>query len=472
MGELTINPSHAGRLVQEQRRFFKSGITRDISFRRERLLEMKDMIRRHQDEILEAAHKDLGKPPFEMFASENAFILSEIDYAEKNLDCWTSPRRVKTPNAYFGARSLVYPEPYGVTLIIAPWNYPFVLLLSPLVGSIAAGNCAVVKPSEISAHSSRIIARMISETFEPQHVAALEGGVEVSESLLEEKFDYIFFTGSGAVGKVVMRAAAEHLTPVTLELGGKSPCIVDSDIRVKYTANRIVFGKFWNAGQTCIAPDYLLVDRSIKPLLLEEVRRHIRSFYGEDPSRSRDYARIVNDNHFQRLAQLLGEGNILIGGDTDRENLYIAPTVIDDLSFDAPIMREEIFGPILPVFAYDDLDEALAIVNSRPKPLSLYFFSLDRTKQEKVLRETSSGGVTINSALLHHSTQTLPFGGVGESGMGAYHGRSTFDTFTHYRGVLDQRIPLDFVLRPPYPGSRIVNAALQRLLVVGRRCRT
>jgi aldehyde dehydrogenase (NAD+) len=460
-----------GSLVEGQKQFFKSGGTREISFRLTQLWKMKDMLLENQERIIQAVVDDLGKPRFEMYASEIAFMLNEIDHASKNLACWSKPRRVKTPPIYIGARGYVYAEPYGVSLIIAPWNYPFLLLLSPLVGSIAAGNCAVVKPSEISPHSSAVIARMIAETFEPSYIAAVEGGIEVSRPLLEERFDYIFFTGSTAVGKAVMQAAANHLTPLTLELGGKSPCVVDSEAHIGIAANRIVWGKFWNAGQTCIAPDYLLVQRDIKPQLLEAIAKNIRSFYGKNPAHSHYYARIINEHHFHRLSRLLGEGDIIIGGDTNMADLFISPTVIDNLSLEAPVMQEEIFGPILPVFAYDELDEAIAMVNSRPKPLSLYFFSLDSAKQEKILREVPCGGVTINSTLLHHSTQTLPFGGVGDSGMSAYHGKATFDTFTHYKGVLNQRIPADVVMRPPYPRSALLNGALQRFLMVGRRCR-
>jgi len=459
------------RLVEEQRAFFDSGATRSLSFRRGRLERLRDVIRANREEMARAAWEDLRKPPFETFASETAMLLAEIDYALKNLTCWASPARVPGPPIFPGAESLVVPEPYGVALIMAPWNYPFVLLLAPLVGAMAAGNCAVLKPSELSPRSSGLIARMLGEAFDPGYIAVVEGGMEVNEPLLRERFDYIFFTGGAAVGRLVMKAAAEHLTPVTLELGGKTPCIVESDARLRRAARRIAFGKWLNAGQTCIAPDYVLVQREAKERLLQEIGASIRSFYGRDPKRSRHYARIINARHFQRLTGLMEDGHVLMGGATDTSDLYIAPTVIDEPGWDTPVMTEEIFGPILPVLSYRDLDEAIARVNARPKPLALYFFSRDRDKQRRIIDETSSGGICINITLLHESTQTLPFGGVGESGMGAYHGRASFDTFTHRKAVFNQRLPLDAALRPPYAENRVLKAVMQRLLLSGRRCR-
>jgi aldehyde dehydrogenase (NAD+) len=459
------------KLVQEQRSYFRTGVTREKSFRRQQLEKLRGMIRENQEKITRAAAEDMRKPPFEMFASEIAFLLAEVDFALKKLDCWTSPVRVPGPLAFMGAECRIHPEPYGVALIISPWNYPFMLLFAPLIGAMAAGNCAVLKPSEISSHSSHTIAELIRETFDPRCITAIEGGMEVNEPLMEQEFDYIFFTGSPTVGKEVMNAAAKYLTPVTLELGGKSPCIVDEYPRLRYAARRIAFGKWLNAGQTCIAPDYLLVQRDVKPLLLEELSKAIHSFYGSDPQRSRNYARIVNSRHFERLSRLLEDGNIVAGGQKDAADLYIAPTIIDEPGWEAQVMSEEIFGPILPVLAYRELDEAINWVNSRPKPLALYFFSTDREKQRRILRETSAGGVCINTTMLQESTQTLPFGGVGNSGMGAYHGKTGFDTFTHYKGVLDQRLPLDMVLRPPYPDSKTLNRVLQRLLLSGRKCR-
>lgn len=460
-----------GGLVQGQREFFASGATRDIVFRRAQLEKLKRLLKSNQSRIEEAVARDLHRHPFEAFISESAFLLSEIDYALGHLDCWAQPQEVPSPRVFLGAESRICPEPYGVALIIAPWNYPFNLLLTPLVGAMAAGNCAVLKPSEASPHSSAVIASMIAGEFDPGYVAVVEGGMEVNVPLLKERYDYIFFTGGAAVGRAVMEAAARHLTPVTLELGGKSPCIVDRDVRVGYTARRIAFGKFLNAGQTCVAPDYLLVQREVKRPLLEAIRRAVRSFYGDDPRTSRHFARVINQRHFDRLERLMDEGEIVMGGERDRSSLYVAPTMIDEPPLDAPIMQEEVFGPVLPVIAYDNLEEALNLVGSRPKPLALYFFSPHRELQEMVLLKTSSGGVCINSTLLQESTPTLPFGGVGDSGMGDYHGKASFDTFTHFKSVLRQRLPLDDLLRPPYPDLPVLNRVIQRLLVQGRRCR-
>jgi acyl-CoA reductase-like NAD-dependent aldehyde dehydrogenase len=393
----------------------------------------------------------MKKPQREAYASEIGMVLHEINYAIGNLKSWAKPRRVRTPRDHFLASSFIYAEPLGVILIIGPWNYPFQLVLSPLVGAIAAGNCSVLKPSEIASASSDVIASLIGHHFEPGFITVIQGGAETTQRLLAEKFDYIFFTGGTRVGKIVMEAAAKHLTPVTLELGGKSPCIVDRDVHIEYAARRITWGKFLNAGQTCVAPDYLLVDRSIKDELLERMKTCIREFYGDDPSRSPDYGRVISERHFDRLSQLLQGGKIIIGGDADAGDRYIAPTVIDHVSWNDEIMQEEIFGPILPVIEYGDLEEAISAINGRPKPLSLYFFSRNRGNQERVLRETSSGGVCINDTIIHLGTRTLPFGGVGESGMGSYHGKASFDTFSHQKSVLRRSFLFDTKLRyPPY----------------------
>jgi aldehyde dehydrogenase (NAD+) len=346
--------------------------------------------------------------------------------------------------------SSVVREPYGVALIIGPWNFPFQLTFSPLVGAMAAGNCALLKPPIATPHSSRVIAKIIGDHFEPAYISVVEGGAETGQMLLEEKFDYIFFTGGPATGRLVMQAAAKHLTPVTLELGGKNPCIVDVDTHLDYTARRIVWGKFFNAGQSCVAIDYLLVDKAIKKQLLDRIVTYIPEFYGADPSLSTDYARIVDETHFDRLSRLLGQGKIIIGGQADRASRYIAPTVIDGITGHEPIMEDEIFGPLLPVIGYDDLTEAIAMINARPKPLALYFFSQDKEKQTRVLSETSSGGGCINDTVIHETTG-LPFGGVGESGMGTYHGKASFDTFSHERSIIKSGFLLDIKLRyPPY----------------------
>jgi aldehyde dehydrogenase (NAD+) len=436
-----------GELVKRQHDFFSSGATRDISFRLEQLEKLAAAIKGNERMILEALDADLKKPPVEAYTSELGIVLADIAFARRRVAKWARPRRVKNPPIHKYTKSFIYPEPYGVALIIAPWNYPVQLLLSPLVGAIAAGDTALLKPSEISPNTSHVLAGIIGNTFDPAYIACVEGGPETAGALLAEKFDYIFYTGSTAVGRLVMEAAAKGPIPVTLELGGKSPCIVEDDIKIVHTARRIVWGKYFNAGQTCIAPDYLLVNRKIKDRLLAEIADTIVRFYGSDPASSPDYGRIINGRHFDRLAGLLSRGRIFVGGKTDKDERYIAPTVVQDVSPDDPVMNEEIFGPILPVIEYDNLSEAIDFVNSRPRPLSLYFFSRDKNKQKRILNETLSGGVCINDTLIQITSPYLPFGGNGASGMGSYHGKASFDTFTHERSVLKQTFLFDLTLR-------------------------
>jgi aldehyde dehydrogenase (NAD+) len=436
-------------IIRQQREFFATGKTKDVEWRIEQLKRLKQAIVDDQEAIVNAVKADLGRPDFEAYFEIVA--ISEINYALKHLKSWVKPKKVATSIDQFPASAKIYPEPLGVVLIISPWNYPFQLMISPLTGAIAAGNCAVLKPSEVAANTSRVIADIIQKTFDPAYIAVVEGGVETSQQLLEEKFDHIFFTGGTAIGKIVMQAAAKHLTPVTLELGGKSPCIVDSDVDLKYAAKRITWGKYLNAGQTCIAPDYLLVDRRIKSDLLTEIQKCVGEFYGDDPAQSPDYARLISRRHFERLEPLLKDGEIVIGGQTKPEEKYIAPTVMDQVSWESPVMQEEIFGPILPVLEYTDLKEAIAQINARPKPLALYIFSKDKQKQEQVLQETSSGGVCINDTVMQVGVSTLPFGGVGDSGIGSYHGKASFDTFSHYKSVLKKGFRFDPNWRyPPY----------------------
>ena len=436
-------------IIRKQREFFATGKTKDVEWRIEQLKRLKQAVVDAQEAIVNAVKADLGRPDFEAYFEIVA--ISEINYALKNIKSWVKPKKVSSGIEQFPASAQIYPEPLGVVLIIAPWNYPFQLMISPLTGAIAAGNCAVLKPSEVAANTSRVIADIIQKTFDPAYIAVVEGGVETSQQLLEEKFDHIFFTGSTAIGKIVMQAAAKHLTPVTLELGGKSPCIVDSDVDLKYAAKRITWGKYLNAGQTCIAPDYLLVDRRIKSDLLTEIKKCVGEFYGDDPAQSPDYARLISRRHFERLEPLLKDGEIVIGGQTNPEEKYIAPTVVDQVSWESPLMQDEIFGPILPVLEYTDLKEAIAQINARPKPLALYIFSKDKQKQEQVLQETSSGGVCINDTVMHIGVSTLPFGGVGDSGIGNYHGKASFDTFSHYKSVLKKGFRFDPNWRyPPY----------------------
>lgn len=440
-------------LVRQQRNFFSTNQTKDVSFRIEKLKLLKNTILENKEAILNALKSDLNKPRFESYVTE-LLVVKEIDYAIKHIKFWTKPKRVATPLEQFPASALIYPEPRGVVLIVSPWNYPFNLMISPLVGAIAAGNCAILKPSEIALHTSHLLADIFKKNFDTAYIAVVEGDVETSQQLLKEKFDRIFFTGSTAVGKIIMEAAAKHLTPVTLELGGKTPCIVDADVHIERAARRIAWGKFINAGQTCVAPDYILLDRTIKKDFLDSIKKCIQEFYGDNPAKSPDYARIINKRHFNRLAAFLNDGKIIAGGQTDVENNYIAPTVIDNVSLNAPVMQEEIFGPILPVIEYNDLTEAISIVNERPKPLALYFFSKNKNHQERVLRETSSGGVCINDTVMHLGVPDLPFGGVGDSGMGSYHGKASFDIFSHQKSVLKNSFLMDIKLRyAPYEGK-------------------
>ena len=437
--------------VADMRRYYNSGETRSVSFRIEQLRKLKSMIRSHEDEIIQSLHNDLKKPPFESYASEIGIMYVEIEHAIRHVKSWSSPRRVATPIIHFLSSSMIYQEPYGVVLIMGPWNYPFNLLIAPLVGAMAAGNCVVIKPSELASHMSKTFSGLISKYFHPDYVRAAEGGVEISQQLLAEKFDYIFYTGSTAVGRVVMEAAARSLTPVTLELGGKSPCIVDEDANLDYAVKRIAWGKFFNAGQTCIAPDYCLVHSAIKDVFLEKMKKTIQDFYGDDPMQSVDYARIVNERHFQRLTRLLSDGNIVAGGKTDSTTLYIAPTLIDRVSLQDSIMQEEIFGPLLPIMTFERLDQAIDMVNRLPRPLALYYFSNNAHNQQEILAKTSSGGGCINDTISHIGSLTLPFGGIGDSGMGAYHGKTSFDTFSHSKGILTRSNLVDMPLRyPPY----------------------
>lgn len=440
-------------IFQQQRQFFSSGKTKDIAFRLTQLKNLKQAVLDNKDEIIDALKADFNKPSFESYLTEIA-VVKEIDYAIKNLKKWSKPKKVATPLEQLPGSAFIYPEPLGLVLIIAPWNYPFNLTISPLVGAIAAGNCAIVKPSEISQHTSNIIAKIFAKTFDPAYISVVEGGAETSQKLLEQKFDYIFFTGGTAIGKIVMEAAAKNLTPVTLELGGKSPCIIDSDINIEYTARRIVWGKFLNAGQTCIAPDYLLVNQNIKKPLIDSIKNCVQEFYGDDPEKSPDFARIINQKQFNRLGELLKSGEIILGGKTNPDTCYIAPTLIDKVSLDAPIMQEEIFGPILPIIEYNNLEEAISLVNSQPKPLALYFFSKNQEYQQQILQKTSSGGVCLNDTIMHIGVTELPFGGVGNSGIGSYHGKASFDTFSHQKSVLKKSFLLDIKVRyAPYLGK-------------------
>jgi aldehyde dehydrogenase (NAD+) len=451
------------RRVEALRRSFASGVTRPLAWRREQLARLAALARENRDALLGALHRDFGKPPIEALLTDVAIVAAEADQARKQLARWTKPERVATPLSQRPGRSRLVREPLGTVLIIAPWNYPVQLLLSPLVGALAAGNCAVLKPSELTPHTSALLAALVPRYLDPACVAVFEGGVPETTALLAERFDHIFYTGGGAVAQRVLEAAARHLAPVTLELGGKSPCLVDATANLETAARRIAWGKFLNAGQTCIAPDYVLVDARREEELVAKLGAAVREFYGDDPEQSPDYARIVNRRHYERLARLLKDGETAVGGRLEPESRYIAPTVLRGVRPDSDVMREEIFGPILPVLAVRDLDEALAIVNAREKPLALYLFSEDSEAKRRVEAETSSGGLCVNHVIWQVANPNLPFGGVGPSGTGAYHGRHSFETFSHRKAVVEK--PTRFDPRFAYPPFGRIKAALMRRLL-------
>ncbi|MBN2158924.1 MAG: aldehyde dehydrogenase [Spirochaetes bacterium] len=441
--------------VQRLRNFYNTGQTKKISFRKKQLRRLRRAIRKNEGAIMEAMRRDLGKPAFESYAGEIGVLYQEITHAIRHVRSWSRKREVRTSIIHFYSTSEVLFEPYGVALIIGPWNYPLQLVIAPLVAAIAAGNCAVIKPSELAPATSRLVAKLVRDTFEPDYVTVVEGGVDAARAVLKEKFDYLFFTGGTAVGRAVMGAAAEHLTPVTLELGGKSPVIVDEDAHLPSAARRLCWGKFFNAGQTCLAPDYLLVHKKIKAAFVAELAKTVKEFYGDDPRRSPDYARIVNVRHFDRIIKLLRGRKVIHGGGNSRKEKYIAPTIVDGVTMKDPIMREEIFGPLLPVMTFARIDDAIALVNRLPRPLALYYFSKNEKKQKKVLAGTASGGACVNDTVSHVGSPWLPFGGIGDSGMGRYHGRSGFETFSHQRGVLKRTTLFDMKLRYPPYGKRV-----------------
>ncbi|MGG3606235.1 aldehyde dehydrogenase [Priestia megaterium] len=423
-------------LTKKQLSFFNSGKTKDVAFRIETLKKLRELVVRHEDDILKAVKADLNKPEIEAKRAEVGLVLSEIDFAVKNLAEWAAPKEVETPSTHAGAKSYIYQDPYGLALVIAPWNYPFQLAVSPVVGAIAAGNCVVLKTSELTPHTSSLLAKMFNENFPEEYMTVVEGEVETSTALLKENFDYIFFTGSTMVGKIVAEAAAKHLTPVTLELGGKSPTIVHEDANIEEAAKRIARGKFANAGQTCVAPDYILVQRNVKDELLANLKQVVTNTYGEDVSQNLDFPHVVSEKHFDRLNSFLTNGDIVFGGKTDRSRLFIEPTVLDNISWEDNVMQDEIFGPILPVIVYDEISEVIEAIVKRPKPLALYLFSEDEAVQDRILNSVSFGGGSINDTINHMTSHYLPFGGVGDSGMGAYHGKASFDTFSHAKSIL------------------------------------
>ncbi len=438
-------------VVETVRSTYAARVTRPLEWRRQQLQRMIAMLEENESRFSDALRTDLGKPTIEGFITDIAFVIGEIDMMIRNLRRWTRPERVGSPVVTQPATSRRIPEPLGTVLVIAPWNYPVQLLLVPVAGAIAAGNAVVMKPSEVSAATSALLAELVPQYLDGRAVALIEGGVEETTVLLEQTFDHIFYTGNATVGRIVMTAAAKNLTPVTLELGGKSPVIIDATANVRVAARRIAWGKWLNAGQTCVAPDYVLVDEKVKEPLIDELQKAITEFYTADPHASADYGRIVSDKHFTRLAGMLANGHPVIGGDAIAEDRYISPTVLVEPDMSSRLMDEEIFGPLLPVIGVESVSEAVSIVDSRSRPLALYIFSEDTKSVASILDETTSGGVTVNGTLMHIMNPSLPFGGVGESGMGSYHGKASVRVFQHMKPVLRRSTKLDPPLAyPPF----------------------
>lgn len=446
--------------VQRHRKHFESGATRGLEFRREQLAKLFSAIERHESNLFAGLQADLGKSAYQSYATELSLVQAEIRHALRNLRKWAARSSRRTPWMIWPARGWVQAEPFGVALILGPWNYPVQLLLAPLVSAIAAGNCAVLKPSELAPKTSEAVATLVKETFSEDYISVVNGGADVAQALLRERFDKIFFTGSTTVGRAVMTAAARHLTPVTLELGGKCPAIVCSDASIEQAARRLAWGKFMNAGQTCVAPDFVLVQRGVRDAFVAALKKVLVGFYGEDASRSADYGRIVNTRHFERLVNYLPCGKISHGGAHDVKGLFIAPTILTDVSTDSPVMQDEIFGPLLPVLEFNRIEDALALLRGKPTPLALYLFTRDRDVESQVLADTRSGGACINDVVTHMVGTRLPFGGLGESGMGSYHGRAGFDAFSHHRSVQRRATWLDLPFI--YPPERLSLAGLKR----------
>lgn len=452
-------------MINEQRNYFYSGATKDIEFRKAQLRNLKKAIKKYEKDILLALKEDLGKNEFEAYSNEIGMVYDSIRYMLKNIDEWVKPEQIKTPIHFQPAKSFIVREPYGVTLIIGPFNYPFQLIMEPLLGAIVGGNTAIVKPSEASVNTTNVIKKIINETFDPAYIRVVEGEKEEVTLLIHARFDYIFFTGSVAVGKIVMRAASERLTPITLELGGKSPAIVDQTANLEVAAKRIVWGKFSNNGQTCVAPDYLLVHESIYEKFVQQIKDTIREFYGENPQESEDYGRIINHKQLERLHQLLKleRDNITFGGTVDPSDRYIEPTIIENVTWENPIMEDEIFGPILPIMSYSSLHKIIHEIRQKPKPLAGYFFSENEKAMEFFLSELPFGGGCINDTLVHVGNTYLPFGGVGPSGVNNYHGKASFENFTHPKSIMKRSTKINpNILYPPYKGkTKLVRMLLK-----------
>lgn len=434
-------------ILQQQNHFFSSGKTIPAEFRLKQLESLKEAMIRHEADLAAALKEDLGKSRMESYMCEIGLTLSELTWIQKHLRSLMRSKRVSTPAAQFAAKSFRSPSPYGTVLIMSPWNYPVLLTLDPLIDAIAAGNTAVVKPSAYAPCTFDVMKTMIEECFPAHYVAVVDGGRAENQALLQQRFDMIFFTGGKTVGREVLRHAAEYLTPVTLELGGKSPCIVDSTAKIRLAAKRIVFGKYLNCGQTCVAPDYILCDKRIRDELITAILAEIEKQFGKEPLKNPNYGKIINEKHFERILGLINGEKLVYGGQSEPESLRIAPTVLNNITWDDAVMGEEIFGPLLPILTFDTLDEALDTVESHPHPLALYFFSEDKAAQKKVLDTCRFGGGCINDTIIHLATSDMPFGGVGESGMGSYHGRVGFETFSHYRSIVDKKTWMDLPIR-------------------------
>lgn len=438
-------------LVQKQRDFFNTGVTKNPRFRKKQLIKLADTIKKYEYKINQALKKDLNKSRMESYMCEIGLSLSEIHYLSRHVTAWSKNKHVLTPITQFHSDSFIKPEPYGVTLIMSPWNYPFMLSIEPLAAAISAGNCCIVKPSAYSPCVSAVIEEIIKTAFPPEYISVVRGGRAENTELLEQKFDYIFFTGSVAVGKLVMEKASRHLTPVTLELGGKSPCIVDKDANIKLAARRIAFGKFLNSGQTCVAPDYLFIHESVKEKFISEFTDCVKKMFGDKPFDNKDYPKMVNKKHFDRVNNLIKGENIIIGGSSNESTLQIAPTLLDNITPKSSIMQEEIFGPVLPMMTFGRLSEVVNFVTAREKPLACYLFTSSRKTERYILDSISFGGGCVNDTIIHLATSRMPFGGVGGSGMGGYHGKFGFDTFSHQKSVLHKYTWIDLPMRyQPY----------------------
>jgi len=451
--------------LQQQDEYFKTKETQSVAFRKKSLIRLKKAILDNEDEILDALYKDLRKPKFEAYTSEIAVVITELNYLIKNIEKLAKPKRVKSSLLNFPSADYIYKDPYGRVLIMAPWNYPFQLVINPLAAAIAAGNCVICKPSEITAHTSSVLTELIAEVFDPEHVTVIEGGIEENQFLLKQKWDYIFFTGSTAVGKIVMKAAAEQLCPITLELGGKSPVIVNKDAKLQLAAKRIVWGKLFNAGQTCIAPDYIYVHESVKDTFIAYLISEIKLALGEDIQENDDFARIVNKKHFERIVTLIEKDKVIYGGKINSEEQFIGPTLITDVNWESRIMKEEIFGPLLPILTFTNLDETIQTINELDKPLAAYYFGEEKKDKEIFLKDLYFGGGCINDTIIHITSETLPFGGVGPSGIGSYHGAKSFECFSHQKGIVKRGTWLDIPARyAPYDSKLPLIKKLFKLL--------